>query len=83
MIFTQKIILFTTHPQTYGIYFMGLVFDWVKRQGGVAALQKINERKAAILYDFLDQSELFRGTVVKKDRSLMNCALRTAYEGAG
>ena len=59
-------------PPTYGIYFMGLVFDWVKRQGGVAALQKINERKAAILYDFLDQSELFRGTVVKKDRSLMN-----------
>ena len=50
-------------PPTYGIYFMGLVFDWVKRQGGVAALQKINERKAAILYDFLDQSELFRGTV--------------------
>ena len=46
-------------PPTYGIYFMGLVFDWVKRQGGVAALQKINERKAAILYDFLDQSELF------------------------
>lgn len=59
-------------PPTYGIYFMGLVFDWVKRQGGVAALQKINEHKAGILYDFLDQSQLFRGTVVKKDRSLMN-----------
>ena len=59
-------------PPTYGIYFVGLVFDWVKRQGGVAAVQKINEKKAGILYDFLDASSLFRGTVVKKDRSLMN-----------
>ncbi len=59
-------------PPTYGIYFMGLVFDWVKRQGGVAAMQKRNEQKAALLYDFLDRSELFKGTVVKKDRSLMN-----------
>lgn len=59
-------------PPTYGIYFMGLVFDWVKQQGGVKALQKINEQKSGILYDFLDHSQLFRGTVVKKDRSLMN-----------
>ena len=59
-------------PPTYGIYFMGLVFDWVKRQGGVAAMQKRNEEKAAILYDFLDRSALFKGTVVRKDRSLMN-----------
>lgn len=59
-------------PPTYGIYFMGLVFDWVKRQGGVAAMQKRNEEKASILYDFLDRSTLFKGTVVKKDRSLMN-----------
>ncbi len=44
----------------------------MKRQGGVAAIQKINEKKAGILYDFLDASSLFRGTVVKKDRSLMN-----------
>ena len=51
---------------------MGLVFDWVKRQGGIKAIQKVNEHKAGILYDYLDQSELFRGTVVKKDRSLMN-----------
>ena len=59
-------------PPTYGIYFMGLVFDWVKRQGGVAAMQKRNEEKASILYDFLDRSTMFKGTVVKKDRSLMN-----------
>ena len=59
-------------PPTYGIYFMGLVFDWVKRQGGVGALQKINEYKASLLYNFLDESSLFKGTVVPKDRSLMN-----------
>ncbi|MFV0313889.1 MAG: 3-phosphoserine/phosphohydroxythreonine transaminase, partial [Anaerotignum sp.] len=59
-------------PPTYGIYFMGLVFDWVKRQGGVSAVQKINEHKASLLYNFLDSSSLFRGTVVTKDRSLMN-----------
>ena len=59
-------------PPTYAIYIMGLVFQWVKKQGGVEAVQKINEQKAKILYDFLDQSELFRGTVVPEDRSLMN-----------
>ena len=59
-------------PPTYGIYFMGRVFEWVKAQGGVAALQKRNEEKAALLYDFLDSSALFKGTVQKKDRSLMN-----------
>lgn len=59
-------------PPTYGIYFMGLVFEWVKEQGGVPAIQKINEEKAGLLYDYLDQSELFKGTVVKGDRSMMN-----------
>lgn len=59
-------------PPTYGIYFMGLVFDWIKEQGGIKAMQKRNEQKANLLYDFLDQSRLFRGTVVKKNRSLMN-----------
>lgn len=59
-------------PPTYGIYFMGRVFEWLLAQGGVAAIQKRNEEKAALLYDFLDHSKLFRGTVVAKDRSLMN-----------
>ena len=59
-------------PPTYAIYFAGLVFQWVKRMGGIDALQKRNEEKAAILYDFLDNSALFKGTGVKKDRSLMN-----------
>lgn len=59
-------------PPCYSIYICGLVFQWLKKQGGVSAMQKINEQKAGILYDFLDNSRMFRGTVVKKDRSLMN-----------
>ncbi|MBR5467662.1 MAG: 3-phosphoserine/phosphohydroxythreonine transaminase, partial [Firmicutes bacterium] len=59
-------------PPTYSIYFAGLVFEWVKKMGGIDAMQKINEEKAALLYDFLDNSSLFKGTVVPKDRSLMN-----------
>lgn len=59
-------------PPTYSVYMCKLVFEWVKEMGGVAALQKINEEKANILYDYLDQSKMFRGTVEKKDRSLMN-----------
>jgi len=67
-------------PPTYSIYMMKLVLEWVKEQGGVAAMQKINEEKAAILYDFLDNSELFKGTVVKEDRSLMNVPFVTGNE---
>ena len=59
-------------PPTYSVYMCKLVFEWVKEMGGVAVLQKINEEKANILYDYLDQSKMFRGTVEKKDRSLMN-----------
>lgn len=59
-------------PPTYTIYMLGLVLKWVKEQGGVAELQKINEKKAAMLYDYLDNSKLFRGRVAKKDRSIMN-----------
>ncbi len=59
-------------PPTYAIYIFKLVLEWIKSMGGIAALQKINEEKAAILYDFLDSSKLFKGTVVKEDRSLMN-----------
>ena len=59
-------------PPCYGIYICGKVFKWVKNQGGLEGMKAINEKKAKILYDFLDQSELFKGTVVAKDRSLMN-----------
>lgn len=59
-------------PPCYGIYICGKVFKWLKKQGGLAAMKDLNEKKAKILYDFLDQSKLFKGTVVKEDRSLMN-----------
>ncbi|NLY19483.1 MAG: 3-phosphoserine/phosphohydroxythreonine transaminase [Clostridiaceae bacterium] len=59
-------------PPCFSIYMCGLVFEWLKKHGGISRIQKINEEKAAILYDFLDNSELFKGTVEKKDRSLMN-----------
>jgi len=67
-------------PPTYAIYTLKLVLEWVKAQGGVSAIQKINEEKAKILYDFLDSSELFKGTVVLKDRSLMNIPFVTGDE---
>ncbi len=59
-------------PPTYGIYICGKVFAWLKRSGGLTAMKQRNEEKARILYDFLDESRLFQGTVVKEDRSLMN-----------
>ena len=59
-------------PPAYGIYICGKVFKWLLRNGGLAEMKAYNEKKAAILYDYLDSSRLFHGTVVKKDRSLMN-----------
>ena len=59
-------------PPAYGIYICGKVFKHLKKLGGLEKMKEINERKAKILYDFLDNSELFKGTVVKEDRSLMN-----------
>ncbi len=59
-------------PPAYGIYICGKVFKWLKKQGGLSAMQAYNEQKAKILYDYLDESKLFKGTVVKEDRSLMN-----------
>ena len=59
-------------PPCYTIYVAGLVFKWLKKLGGLEKMKEINETKAKILYDFLDNSKLFSGTVVKEDRSLMN-----------
>lgn len=59
-------------PPCYGIYICGKVFKWLKKQGGLQAMKEINEKKAKILYDYLDESKMFKGTVVKEDRSLMN-----------
>ena len=59
-------------PPAYGIYICGKVFKWLKKKGGLTAMKEYNEKKAKILYDFLDGSKLFYGTVRKEDRSLMN-----------
>ncbi|MGN0603398.1 MAG: 3-phosphoserine/phosphohydroxythreonine transaminase [Oscillospiraceae bacterium] len=67
-------------PPCYGIYICGKVFKWIKKMGGLEAMKAHNEKKAAILYDYLDQSKLFKGTVEKKDRSLMNVPFVTGSE---
>ena len=59
-------------PPAYGIYICGKVFKWIKKMGGLTAMKEYNEKKAKVLYDFLDQSKLFKGTVRKDSRSLMN-----------
>ena len=71
--------LFNT-PPCYSIYMAGLTFQWIKEQGGVAAMQKKNEEKAALLYNAIDESSLFRCPVAKKDRSLMNVVFVTGDE---
>jgi phosphoserine aminotransferase len=67
-------------PPAYGIYICGKVFKWLKNRGGLEAMKEFNEKKAAILYDYLDQSQMFTGTVVEKDRSLMNVPFVTGNE---
>ena len=78
---TPTMLTFKTHadagsmyntPNCYCIYMCGKVFKWLKKMGGLSAMKERNEKKAGILYDFLDSSSLFKGTVVPADRSLMN-----------
>ena len=59
-------------PNCYCIYICGKVFKWIKKMGGLEAMKEHNVKKAKLLYDYLDSSKMFRGTVVPKDRSLMN-----------
>jgi phosphoserine aminotransferase len=67
-------------PPTFGVYVMGEVFKWIKSQGGLVAMAEHNEAKAGLLYDFLDSSELFKGTAQPDSRSLMNVCFRTPSE---
>lgn len=78
---TPTMMMYKTHadagsmyntPNCWSIYMCGKVFQWLKRMGGLSVMKERNEEKAKILYDFLDSSKMFRGTVVPKDRSLMN-----------
>ena len=79
--YTPTMMKFKTHadndslyntPPCYGIYICGKVFKWLKSTGGLEEMKRRNDEKAAILYDYLDESRLFKGTVRKEDRSLMN-----------
>lgn len=67
-------------PPAYGIYICGKVFKWLKKMGGLEVMKQCNEEKAKILYDFLDSSKLFKGTVRKEDRSLMNVPFVTGSD---
>lgn len=67
-------------PPTYGIYLCGKVFKWLLNMGGLEAIQKRNIEKANLLYDYLDQSKMFFGTVDKKSRSLMNVCFKSTSE---
>ncbi len=67
-------------PPCYGIYICGKVFKWIKKMGGLDAMKQHNIKKADILYNFLDESKMFSGTVVKKDRSLMNVPFVTGND---
>ena len=78
---TPTMLKFKTHadagslyntPNCYCIYMCGKVFKWLKKMGGLEVMKERNEKKAKLLYDYLDGSSLFQGTVVKEDRSLMN-----------
>jgi len=64
-------------PPTYAIYIAGLVFKWLRKLGGISQMQKINEEKAAMLYDYIDNSAMFSNPVAKKDRSMMNVTFVT------
>jgi phosphoserine aminotransferase len=87
---TPTMFNYTTHydngsmfntPPCYTIYIAGLVLEWIKDEiGGLEKMKELNEKKANLLYDFLDNSKLFKGTVVKEDRSLMNIPFVTGNE---
>ena len=67
-------------PPCYGIYICGKVFKWLLKNGGLSAMKELNEKKAKVLYDFLDSSKMFKGTVRKEDRSLMNVPFVTGND---
>jgi phosphoserine aminotransferase len=67
-------------PPTFGIYVMGEVFKWIQSQGGLKAMAEHNESKARLLYDYVDQSDFFRGTAQPNSRSLMNICFRAPTE---
>jgi len=75
----SKDSMFNT-PPTFAIYVIGEVLKWIEKNGGLMGMQKINEEKAAYIYDVIDGTDFYTGTVVKEDRSLMNIPFRLPTE---
>jgi phosphoserine aminotransferase len=67
-------------PPTYGIYILKLVLEWIEKLGGLTEMEKINRAKAKVLYDFLEESKMFKSTVLERDRSMMNVTFKTGDE---
>ena len=67
-------------PPTFGIYINKLILQWLKNMGGLEKMEKINREKAALIYDILDTSDFYRGTVEKESRSMMNVTFRLPAE---
>lgn len=89
MSYTPTMLKYSSHaknnsmyntPPCYAIYICGKVFKWLKKQGGLGAMQDVNQRKAKLLYDVLDESRLFAGTAQKDSRSMMNVTFVTGDE---
>ncbi|GAB4337858.1 MAG: 3-phosphoserine/phosphohydroxythreonine transaminase [Calditrichia bacterium] len=78
-IYAEKNSLYNT-PNTFGIYVVGMVMDWILEQGGIDEVEKKNRKKAELLYKAIDESEFYRGTAEKEDRSLMNVTFRLPSE---
>ena len=76
---TEADSMFNT-PPCYSIYIAGLVFKWLTKNGGIDAMERRNREKAGFLYDFLDSSSLFKGTVSKESRSIMNIPFVTGSD---
>ena len=67
-------------PSTYGIYMCGKVFRWIKQNGGIETMQELNQKKAQLVYDYIDESSLFFGTADKRFRSTMNVTFTTGND---
>lgn len=67
-------------PPTYGIYILKLVLEWIEKLGGLTEMENINRAKAKVLYDFLEESKMFKSTVLERDRSMMNVTFKTGDE---
>jgi phosphoserine aminotransferase len=77
--YAEKESLYNT-PPCFAIYIVKLVMEWIEARGGIAAVEKMNEEKANILYDMIDNNDMYHGTAAVNDRSIMNVTFRLTSE---